>query len=133
MKSNTLNQLGGFCSILLGISYVLIGVLYLLLPADQKSAGDQAAFYASVAQSPALIRIYYLIFAVGAILALGSVPAISEAVRSVHEGWVRWTTNLALLGLAVTAIDFFRLWMLPGTTPSAIKKAAERVWSQMTR
>ena len=110
MKSNTLNQLGGFCSILLGISYVLIGALYLLLPADQKSAGDPAAFYTSVAQGPTLISIYYLMFALGAVIGLGAVPAISEAVRSVHEGWVRWMTNLAVLGFAVTAIDFFRVW-----------------------
>ena len=110
MKSNTLNQLGGFCSILLGISYVLIGALYLLLPADQKAGGDTAAFYTSVAQNPTLIRIYYLVFALGAVVALGAVPAISEGVRSVHEGWVRWTTNLAFLGFAVLAIDFFRTW-----------------------
>jgi len=110
MKSNTLNQLGGFCSILLGISYVLIGVLYLLLPADQKAGDDPAAFYTSVAQNPTLIRVYYLIFALGAVVALGAVPAISEGVRSVHEGWVRWTTNLAFLGFAVLAIDFFRTW-----------------------
>lgn len=110
MKNNTLNQLGGFCSILVGILYVINGALFLLLPADQKPGGDLAAFYASVAQSPNLVRLYYLIFATGAVLALGAVPAISEGVRSVHEGWVRWMSNLAFLGFAVTAINFFRVW-----------------------
>ena len=112
MKDNTLHNLGGLCSILLGISYILVGILYLLLPADQKSAPDDLAFYTSVAQSPGLLRVYYLMFALGAILALGAVPAISESVRSLHEGWVRWTTNLAFLGFAVTAIDFFRVWAI---------------------
>ncbi len=110
MKDNTLNKLGGFCSILLGVSYVLIGVLFLLLPPDQKPGSDPAAFYPSIAQSPTLDSIYNLVFALGAVLALGAVPAISEGVRSLHEGWVRWTTNLAFLGFAVTAIDFFRVW-----------------------
>ncbi|HLF87441.1 MAG TPA: DUF4386 family protein [Anaerolineales bacterium] len=109
MKNNALTNLGGICSILLGVSYVLVGALYLLLPADQKSAADPAAFYASVAANPTLIRIYYLVFALGSVLALGAVPAISEAVRSLHEGWVRWTSNLAFLGFAVLAIDFFRV------------------------
>lgn len=112
MNSNTLGKLGGFCSILLGVSYVLVGALYLLLPADQKTAPDELAFYTSVAESPGLLRIYYLMFALGAVLALGAVPAISESVRNVHEGWVRWTTNLAILGFAVTAIDFFKVWAI---------------------
>jgi hypothetical protein len=112
MKDNTLGKLGGVCSILLGISYVLVGALYLILPADQTSAPTDLAFYTSVAQSPGLLRIYYLIFALGAVFGLGAVPAISERVRSAHAGWVRWTTNLAFLGFAVTAIDFFKVWAI---------------------
>jgi hypothetical protein len=112
MKDSALGKLGGLCSILLGVSYILVGVLYLLLPANQKSAPDDLAFYTSVLQSPGLLRIYYLIFALGAVLGLGAVPAISESVRSVHEGWVRWTANLAFLGFAVTIIDFFKVWAI---------------------
>lgn len=112
MKDSTLGKFGGVCSILLGISYVLVGALYLLLPADQRSAPTDLAFYTSIAQGPALLRIYYLIFALGAVLGLGAVPAISESVRRVNEGWVRWTTNLAFLGFAVTAIDFFKVWAI---------------------
>jgi hypothetical protein len=112
MKDSTFGKLGGVCSILLGISYVLVGALYLILPADQTSAPTDLAFYTSVAQSPGLLRIYYLIFALGAVLGLGVVPAISESVRGVHQGWVRWTANLAFLGFAVTAIDFFKVWAI---------------------
>lgn len=112
MKDNTLGKLGGLCSILLGVSYVLVGVFYLLLPADQKSAPDDLAFYTSILQSPGLLKIYYLMFAVGAVLGLGAVPAISESMRGAHEGWVRWMANLAFLGFAVTAIDFFKVWAI---------------------
>jgi hypothetical protein len=110
MKNNSLGQLGGLCSILVGISYVLIGVLFLLLPADQQPGSDSVAFYTSVAQNPTLIRVYYLVFALGAVIGLGALPAISETVRPLHEGWTRWTTSLAYLGFAVTAIDNFGYW-----------------------
>jgi Domain of unknown function (DUF4386) len=110
MKDNSLNKLGGLCAILTGISYILIGVLFLLLPADQQPGGESALFFPSVIRNPTLIRMYYLVFALGAVLALGALPAITEGVRSLNEGWTRWAANLAYLGFGVTAIDFFRLW-----------------------
>lgn len=117
MKDMTFNKLGGLFAILLGISYILIGVIYLMLPGDQRAGGD--LFYASVVRDPTLISIYYLIFALGAVLALGVLPAIAESVRSQHEGWTHWATNLAYLGFAVTAIDFFRIWSIQTYRASA--------------
>ena len=110
MQANTLSKLGGLCSILLGVSYIAVGVLFLLLPPDQRPGGDPGAFYLSIAQNSMLARLYYLAFALGAVLALGAVPAISDSVRAAHEGWMRWMTNLAFLGFSVTAIDFFRVF-----------------------
>ncbi|MGH2621583.1 MAG: DUF4386 family protein [Anaerolineales bacterium] len=111
MKDDSLNKLGGLCSILLGASYVLVGALFLLLPADQRalSSATAEAFYRSYDQNPTLLMVYYWMFAAGAVFALGALPAITESVRSVREGWARWTSNLAYLGFAVIAIDFFRL------------------------
>jgi len=114
MKDNSLNNLGGLCAILLGISYIVFGVIFLLLPADQQPGSDLALFYPSIVRDPTLIGLYYLIFALGAVLALGALPAISEAVRPLSEGWTRWASNLAYLGFAVTAIDFFRFWGVQG-------------------
>lgn len=112
MKGNSLNKLGGICAILTGISYILIGVLFLLLPADQHPGSESALFFPSVIRNPTLIRMYYLVFALGAVLALGALPAITESVRSLNEGWTRWAANLGYLGFAVTAIDFFRFWSI---------------------
>jgi hypothetical protein len=122
MKDTTLGKIGGFCSILLGISYILIGVIFLLLPADQRVGSDSVAFYTSVAQNPTLLSIYYLIFALSAVLGLGALPAISESVRSLHEGWTRWIANLAYLGFAVTAIVFFGVWTFQTYRASAFVK-----------
>jgi Domain of unknown function (DUF4386) len=82
------------------------------LPAAQQPGSDLALFYPSIIRDPFLINIYYLTFALGAILALGALPAISEVVRSLNEGWMRWASNLAYLGFAVTAIEYFRLWSI---------------------
>lgn len=108
MKSDSLNKLGGLCSILVGALYVLIGATYVLLPPEQQAGGAPDAFYRSFAQSPGLNMINYWAFALAAVFALGALPAITESVRSVDEGWARWTSNLAYLGFAVIAIDFFR-------------------------
>ena len=108
MKDNTPNKFGGTCAILLGVSYVVVGITYLLLPAAQKSGSDPANFLPSFAQNPTLLMIQYWAFALGALLALAVVPAIAVSMHSVNEGLVRWTSNLAFLGFAVTAIDFFR-------------------------
>jgi len=37
------------------------------------------------------------------------VPAISEHVSSKDAGWMRWASNLALLGFAVTAVNNLQL------------------------
>lgn len=108
MKSNSLNKVGGLCSILVGALYVLLGATYVLLPPAQQAGGAPDAFYRSFAQSPTLNMINYWAFALAGVFALGALPAITESVRSVNEGWARWTSNLAYLGFAVTAIDFFR-------------------------
>jgi len=123
MKDNTLRQLGGLCSILLGVSYIAVGILYFMVPPDPGPGGDPTAFYLSIAQNSTLLRLYYLAFALGAVLALGAVPAISDSVRSANEGWVRWMTNLAILGFAVTAIDFFRVFAFQSARAAAYTAA----------
>ena len=109
MKDNTLSKLGGTLSILVGISYVIIGVAYVLAPADQKPGANATQLFPSLAQNPTWVLIEYWAFALGALLALGAVLAISETVRGANEGWLRWASNLAIVGFAVTAVNYFRL------------------------
>jgi uncharacterized protein DUF4386 len=108
MKDSTLSKLGGNCSILLGISYLLIGVTYLLLPADQKQTSATDKFLLSFAQNPITQMIQFWEFALSGLIGIAVVLAVSESVRSANEGWVRWTSNLAVLGFAVVAINNFR-------------------------
>ena len=108
MKDNTLSKLGGNCSILLGILYLVIGITYLLLPADQKQTSAVDKFLPSFAENPTTQIIQFWGFALSGLIAIAVVLAVSESVRSENEGWVRWTSTLAILGFAVIAINNFR-------------------------
>ena len=66
--------------------------------------------------------------ALGAVLALAVVPAVSEKVRHLNEGWVRWTSTLAMLGFAVTILDNY--WAIVVTPAQA---AAYAVGTEATR
>lgn len=112
MKDNSIAKLGGTCAILVGISYIVVGGNYLLMPAEQRVGGDFVQLLVSLAQNSMPATIQWWAFALGAVLALAVVPAISESVRSVNEGWERWTSKLAFLGFAVLAINNLRLMSL---------------------
>lgn len=104
-----LGKIGGACSILTGISFLVVGAAYLLIPADQRPGSAAAKFFPSFNADPTASLLLYWAFALGSVFALGAVPAIAALVRAKGEGWVQWTTNLAFLGFAVNAIDNFRL------------------------
>ncbi len=109
MKDNSLRTLGGTCSILTGVTIIAVAVMYLLLPPEQQDAcGCPDKFLASMAHNPTLYMVDNAALALYSLLAIAVVLAISASVRAVHDGWVRWTSTLAIIGLAVTAIDALR-------------------------
>jgi hypothetical protein len=71
---------------------------------QRAAATNPGAFYISFNQSPTFSLLEFWTLALGALLAFGAIPAISERVRMVAEGWVRWATGLALLGFATVAM-----------------------------
>jgi len=112
MEDRSLSKLGGTCSILLGISYIVVAVTYLTQPEGLQSAGDPIQFIDALVEGSILHTILHWTFALGAALGLIVVPAISNVVRDENKGWVTWGSNLALLGFAVTAIWRFRALVL---------------------
>jgi hypothetical protein len=116
MQDNSLGKLGGTCSVLLGVSYFLIGVTYVFLPTGSRvvGVGDAAQYYPSFLAAPTPAMLLFWETALGGILGIAAVLAISETVRPANEGWVRWTSYMALFGFAVKALDSFRgLTLLP--------------------
>jgi uncharacterized membrane protein (DUF2068 family) len=107
-ESGSLAKVGGICSILLGGSYILVGLFHSLIPMEQRAAAtNPGAFYISFNQSPTFSLLEFWALALGALLAFGAIPAISERVRIGVEGLVRWATGLALLGFATLAMTEF--------------------------
>ena len=112
MKDNTMSKLGGTCSILLGVSYMVIGITYFLLPPELQEPLADGKFMTAYAQNPLMLNVEDWAFALGGLLAIAAVLAISDSVRSANEGWVRWTSSLALVGFAALAISYFRFLAL---------------------
>ena len=108
MTNNGLGKLGGICSVLAGVLIPVSAIAYLLMPAAQKSWIDPAAFLSSFADSHTFALIEYSANILTAILALAVVVAIPHMIRPTHEGWLRWTTTLALVGYSVTAVQYLR-------------------------
>jgi len=98
-------KLGGICSILVGILYLVVGGTYFLFPAGQQAGGSTSEFFASVAESSTVLVIHYWALALLGLLAIAAVMAISDLVRSANEGLIRWTSTLAIIGFAVTAVQ----------------------------
>jgi len=133
MKDTTLSKLGGTCSILTGVSFIVAAVVYLLLPAEQQEACRcPEKFLISTAQNPTLLIVSYLVLALGSLLGIAAVLAISESVRSANEGWVRWTSTLAIIGLAVNAIVAFQHVALDPDRAAAYVKGDAAVKAALT-
>jgi len=134
MKDTTLSKLGGTCSILLGVSYAVIGAIYILVPPEQQEGNGMGpgAFLESFAHNPTPLTVGYLVFALGSLLAIAAVPAISETVQSASDGWVHWTSILAIIGFAVNALDWFRSFALDPARAAAYVKGDAAIRAALT-
>jgi hypothetical protein len=122
MKDNSLFKVGGGASIAMGVIAALIGITYMLLPPDQRLGVPAARILPAIAQGSLMLRTELLEMALVGVLGLAAVPAISEMVRAGHEGWVRWMSNLALVGFAVMAVsNAFTFARLPGIALAYVK------------
>jgi hypothetical protein len=104
-------RLGGACSMLVGVSYLLLGVLVVFqLPALRQAvmAGDMGRYLELTAQTPGNIVAEGIVYIAGAALALAVVPAVAARVGGPNPGWVGWASTLALIGFAVTLISNVR-------------------------
>lgn len=107
MGDNSIARFGGTSAILVGISYIVVAITYFLLPAEQQAGGGTVPeFLSSVATGSTVLLVQYWAIALGALLGIAVVTAVSDLVRSANEGLIRWTSTLAILGFAVLAVQF---------------------------
>ena len=105
MKDNSLYKLGGVASIVVGISYAVLGITTVLLPPNLSGVPSAQSPFMYFEANRGLLMTNYWAFTIGAIFALAMIPAVSATVQHLNEGWVRWTASLATLGFAVSILD----------------------------
>ncbi len=105
MTSNSLYKLGGVCSMLLGVSYLGVGLTTLLLPPVVTYANDVQSPLMYFEANRGMVLAQYWAFLLVGVFGIAVVPAASAMVQHLDEGWVRWTSALAMLGFAVSILD----------------------------
>jgi hypothetical protein len=112
MNGDKSSRWGWVSAFLLAASYVIVGLTYIFLPAEQKGGTvlhDPDKFLVSMAQSPTLITIHHLAFALGGLIGIGVLFAVFELARTYHELGARWLTGLGFFGFVVTTIDNLKI------------------------
>lgn len=102
-----MRRLGGTTAIALGIAYLLFGVVFLLLPDDQRATGS-STLLGSLAEdgTVAFLGSQWLLILTG-VLGLAVVGGVARAFDDAREGVVRWASALGYVGFAVTIVDGF--------------------------
>jgi hypothetical protein len=105
MKDNSVYKLGSVASVIVGISYVVIGITGVLFPSNLGGVPDvQSPFMYWDANKTMLLTQWWVMF-IGAVFALAMIPAVSGAVQYLNEGWARWTSTLAIIAFVVSILD----------------------------
>jgi hypothetical protein len=106
MKDKSLLKLGSVCAVLLGIAKIVSAVLYLVLPADLRAEVAGKIFLPAFFANPTPLLSFFWVEAAVGILGIALVPALSSLVKTKNEGWVSWSSNLALIGYAVSTTGY---------------------------
>jgi hypothetical protein len=104
MNNNSLAKFGGTCAILVAIVGALADITYLLLPAEQKLGALGKDLLPSFHAAPTVLTLQLWELTLVGVLGLAVVSALSHKVSAMNSGWAHWTSNLAYLGFAVSAI-----------------------------
>jgi hypothetical protein len=108
--SASVARFGGLCGILTGVCYLIVGIDYFLQPAAQRPGGPFADYAASVAAAPVHLKVQSASFALAAFLTFGVIMALTEALRKVDEGLIRWATALGHVGCVALILAQVRMF-----------------------
>ena len=99
----------GIFSILSALSYLTVGISHFLMPPEQLhfAHGITARFFLSLSKDATFFHIHYWSFVIGSLLAMG--VFICVRVAESDSLLYRITRMWAIIGLALTAIDFSRM------------------------
>jgi hypothetical protein len=112
VNGKSILRMGGTCSVLVGVSYLVAGLTYLLLPQAQRGGTllhDTGRFMMSLAQGGTFITIQHVAEGLGGLIGIGLVLAVIEITSPLESGWTRLLNVMAGFGFAVTALDNLRI------------------------
>jgi hypothetical protein len=107
MDRTSMAKTGSICSLLAGALLVVSGAAFFLLAGrfDYGSLESMSAYFSSVPAASTILAIVNGGAALASFLAVAGVLALSDRVRPAHEGLVRWTSTLAIIGYAILAVS----------------------------
>ena len=82
MKDNSLYKLGGIASILVGISYVVIGITGALIPTKLGGVPDVQSPLMYWDANKTMLLTQWWAMLIGAVFALAMIPAVSSTLRA---------------------------------------------------
>ena len=108
MKRTSILRFGATSAFLSGGLYVLAGFTHFLLPREQLrgATGVDAAFFDSLAASSTVFVVHYWIVVLVSLFTIGVILAFFLLLRDHQSGFLCWAALLAVIGAALTAIDF---------------------------
>ena len=107
MNKTSMAKVGSVCSILAGTVFLASGGVYFLFQVgrfDYDSIQSISEYLTAVPVASTMWTILNAGAALASFLAIAGVLALSDELRPVHEGWVRWTSTLAIIGYSILAI-----------------------------
>jgi hypothetical protein len=105
MKDNSTLKFGGVAAWFTGALLFTAALSYIFWSPEMLYVGT-ADFWVAILANVGLWQFTFISFTVSALFGLGVVPAVAEVVQSAQRGLVRWVSLLAILGFAVTAVNF---------------------------
>ena len=102
MTDKNMIKISSVCAILIAIIYIMIALIYLFLPDEQKAGNEiNSDFLISVAQSPQLLIWQIRLFTINAILSVTVVLSLFEYLKANQRGLIAWASVLALIGFSI--------------------------------
>jgi hypothetical protein len=109
MKDKSMLRVAGICSLLTGILAIVSGLSLLMAPAEQSGPApilDPGAHLTTFAENSTMIMIHYWALAIAPLLVLAVNFALTDLLRSTHDGLARWFGGLGVVAVTVQAANY---------------------------